>query len=785
MKNLLPLLFLSLLACKNDINLNFQDTSQTFGVIQPVLIEGDESTLNLIDFFADPSKIEKVELEDGECTFDKDRGIVKISNPGDLPFFSEITCWIDDTPYAIPVKGSSKKQIDFKFDAGDQTYEKVEITGDINNWVPENTPLRIENDVWVKRLNLNPGRYAYQIVVDGKWMLDPNNPIKQSNNMGGYNSVLIVPKADASKLPKFTTLSYDKNQVNFKATNNPEKVVAYWQNHRLPVKIEKESFSISIPRGADNIDKSYLRIYGFNTVGLGNDLRIPISNGKIIREADQLTRHYKEAQTMYFTLIDRFNNGTKENDNPIDDQRLTWKQNYNGGDLQGITQKIKDGYFTSLGINSLWLSPLTLNPKEAYQEWPQPRRWYSGYHGYWPIRSSVVDPRLGSDQALKDLVDAAHEKGINVLLDYVCNHVHQLNPIYTADKNRATALKLEDGSMNIRIWDEQRLTTWFDDFLPTLDLEQDAVVDLQSDSAIFWIQQYGLDGFRHDATKHIPQKFWKTLTRKLREEIIQKENRDLYQIGETFGSRELIASYIGNGMLDSQFDFNLYFDAREVFGKSDVPFSKLTNSLEETFTYFGHNHSMGNITGNHDIARFVSLASGDLKWSEDDKAAGWARDIQVTNPVGYKRLSQLTAFIMTIPGVPVLFYGDEIGMPGAGDPDNRRLMRFDNLKPDEQAVFNKAQKLAQVRRDEIALIYGSFEIIHQKNEELAYIRRYFDDAVVVCFNKSDKPTRMFLDVADEFRGQEIETQFGQKSRFASEEMIVELEPYGFEIISFK
>ena len=163
-----------------------------------------------------------------------------------------------------------------------------------------------------------------------------------------------------------------------------------------------------------------------------------------------------------------------------------------------------------------------------------------------------------------------------------------------------------------------------------------------------------------------------------------EQRKTIYQIGETFGSRELIESYINSGEMDAQFDFNLYFDARAVFAIDKESFTKLKNSMQESFNYFGYHNLMGNITGNQDIPRFISLASGSLAFNEDDKEAGWKRDMEVKDPVGYKKLSSLTAFIMTIPGVPVIYYGDEIGMPGAGDPDNRRPMKFSNLNQYEQ-----------------------------------------------------------------------------------------------------
>ena len=111
-------------------------------------------------------------------------------------------------------------------------------------------------------------------------------------------------------------------------------------------------------------------------------------------------------------------------------------------------------------------------------------------------------------------MDAVHENEQNILIDYVANHVHQEHPIYIAHPDWVTNLYLEDSTLNTQLWDEQRLTTWFDTFMPTLDLEKPEVYKVMTDSAAWWIEHTDIDGFRHDATKHIPEVFWRTLTRR-------------------------------------------------------------------------------------------------------------------------------------------------------------------------------------------------------------------------------------------------------------------------------
>src|SRR5204862_2727813 len=115
------------------------------------------------------------------------------------------------------------------------------------------------------------------------------------------------------------------------------------------------------------------------------------------------------------------------NDKPVDDKNIAAPANYHGGDLRGIQQKIEDGYFRSLGINTVWVAPLNRNPDKAYQESLEPHRWYTGYQGYWPVSSTELDPHIGTAKDLNALVDSAHAHGMKVSADLVLHHVPENN----------------------------------------------------------------------------------------------------------------------------------------------------------------------------------------------------------------------------------------------------------------------------------------------------------------------------------------------------------------------
>lgn len=753
------------------------------GLASPVYLSSDTTLLLLEDYFMDAPRVDTFYLPEGiSGSWTADRSALQLINRQRPPLLSTMRIEAGGQTFDLLLKGPRKQEVTFSLP--DKGYTSVQMKGEMNAWNPQTAVFEKKGELWTYTFYINPGRYQYLYVVDEQEMQDPANETLVSNGIGGYNNLLVVGRNEEIPAPSLYTLDTENDQIRLGSEGELTSLFAFWQNHLLEARQgESGAIGLSIPKEAVGTERSYVRVYGYGPGGLSNDLLIPLSGNAVVREAEQLTRFDKEAQIMYFPLMDRFNNGNPKNDDPVEDDRLIPKTNYQGGDLAGITQKIADGYLESLHVSALWLSPITQNPEGAYQEWPQPRRWYSGYHGYWPIRSSKIDYRFGTEQEMRELVSTAHDKEVNVYLDYVCNHVHKEHPLYRNHPDWATDLYLEDSVMNIRIWEEQRLTTWFDHFLPTLDLSNPEVVDVQTDSTLYWILEYGLDGYRHDATKHIPADFWRTLTRKLKEEVVMGQNRPIYQIGETYGSRELIQSYIGSGLLDAQFDFNLYFEVRDVFVKDESSFEVAVNSLQESFNYYGHHSTMGYITGNHDQPRFISLAGGDLAFDESAVEAGFAREIGVGDPIGYDRLQMLAGFLFSIPGIPVIYYGDEIGMPGAGDPDNRRMMRFDSLSEREAETLAIFRKLTALRSGRLSMTYGDTEILTYDEKSLALARTWFDELSVAVFNKSRELKTITFELPERYAQTELSTYFDGKISREGARVSVELPPWSFDILT--
>jgi cyclomaltodextrinase / maltogenic alpha-amylase / neopullulanase len=768
----------------------FPEGEHIFGLASIIELDETETTVFLTDFFRSDavSKIDSIEVHPSlRARLSDDKKYLQLRPRHlNLPPISEIVVWLDGVSYSLIARRPVKVAHAFRFDPGNTRYRNVSLRGEMTEWNPE--PMTLVDGIWQLTLRLNPGRYPYLFVANGRDIVDPDNPLVVSNNSGGFHSMLEIGNFDITKHPRIAATGFRKNIIEFLLSPDVEDVIVLWQNFRIPAdRIQREGnlLKVSVPGDAMQDERSFMRIYITGNNIQGNDLLIPLQNGVPVIAPGMLTREDREATIMYFLMVDRFHNGNTERDDPVHDPQVDPRANFYGGDLDGVLEKLREGYFEELGVNAVWFSPITQNPLEAYVEFPQPRRKYTGYHGYWPITLTTIDHRFGDDQVLENLVSAAHQKNISVLMDFVSNHVHEKNPLIVENPDWATPLVLPDGRRNIRIWDEHRLTTWFDDFLPSLDLSKPEVMQTMVDSAFYWIDRFNLDGFRHDATKHVPLEFWRAITQKLKEEKMIPQDRRLFQIGETFGSRELIGSYIGSGLLDGKFDFNLYWDARAVFALDEEPFSRLDHSLHRSLDYYGFQNLMGNITGNHDMPRFISYAGGDLSFDEDDTQAGWQREVGVGDRSGYKKLSALTAFIMTIPGIPVIYYGDEIGLPGANDPDSRRPMVFDDLTTDQAQVREVLKKLTRLRTNNLSLIYGDFNRLQVTDHTYVYARSYFNNRTLMVFNKSNESRTITFDLPTWYQGLDYAVQFGATVRNTGNRMEVRLPPYSFEILTHR
>ena len=444
---------------------------------------------------------------------------------------------------------------------------------------------------------------------------------------------------------------------------------------------------------------------------------------------------------LYFVFVDRFRNGDPSNDNPV--PGVETAANYQGGDYRGVIDAIEEGYFASLGVNALWLSVPMDNPNTPGAG--HDGHLYSGYHGYWPSDLNKVEEHFGSMADLQELVDTAHQAGIKVLLDYAMNHVHVDNPLVAQHPDWFWPLAYNNSSCVCGDgcdWNDsyEQKRCWFTDYLPDWNYQNEQARAFSVDNAVQWIQNTGIDGFRLDAVKHIELQWLLDLRQRVRNEVEPQTGEHFYMVGETFesGDRDVLKFYVGADRLDGQFDFVMRGLLVELLLRRSGTMYDLDGFLATNDNYYPG--IMSTFIGNHDLARVIHSAL-DQPWGAWENGQPWSAPPPLPDYAApFERLAVAYTFLMTTRGVPLLYYGDELGMAGAGDPDNRRFMQWDGLSEHQIALRNRLQKLGAIRRDHPALWRGKRTTVSVSSDAFAYRQVSGDDVVFVALNRGDVVT---------------------------------------------
>mgnify|MGYP002815974175 FL=1 len=721
-------IFIIIYSCSHE-NMSKKTVPQAvMGLCSPIQLSVEGlNKIDLSDFFLEKYDIDSVyfELE----KLDLDSVYIEL-NPKKLnTFLSTLTVYIDNITYDLLVKASDVQETTILFQT---SAEDVKIKGEFTNWVA--VPMKKVGDTYKFTKHLNPAVYQFCFVVDGKEQLD-NRYDYVPNGLGGENCKITVP----SKRIDNPSLNFEFNEVGdvvLKPSEGDVNLLVFYENQLIQQFDSTEKGVIpQIPHYSNQMDLSYLRAWAHSKTGYSSEVLIPFVNGKAVQNPSILPRQAKHRMALYNVFVDRFYDGDTTNQPRPLDSVLPQAQ-YLGGDLKGLSHQLNKGYFDSLAINTIWISPLVDQAKGAWGLWKTPRSKFSAYHGYWPTSFTQINPAFGTKNDFKTCISTAHQKNMNVLLDVVANHIHIDHLLYQSNPEYFTSLYLPDGTMNTEKWDEHRLTTWFDVHMPSFNHEIESVRELLSDSLMNLVHEYQFDGFRHDATKHVPSSFWKLLTKKIKNQYQYESNREFFQIGETYGSHKLVGSYVNSGQLDAQFDFNVYDAIMKVLC-DDASFNVFTDVIDKSIATYGDHHLMGNITGNQDKGRSISYFGGALKRDEDAKLAGWTRKIgHGDEEMAFKKMTMMHVLNSTIPGIPVIFYGDEIGMPGGNDPDCRRMMKFQNLTQKEQELKDEVSHLLKFRNSSMALLYGTMSWHEITEHRLVYSREYGNEVVTVYLNKS-------------------------------------------------
>ena len=407
---------------------------------------------------------------------------------------------------------------------------------------------------------------------------------------------------------------------------------------------------------------------------------------------------------------------------------------FKGGDLRGIVEHL--GYLHDLGVNALYLNPIFSSASN---------------HRYHTYDYFAVDPLLGGNAALRDLLDAAHAHGMKVVLDGVFNHASRgfwqfhhvlengagspyadwfhFNPAFLNGKNTWGAYpnpeqqsRMATGASSYDVLGYQ--AWWNLPALPKFNTGSPAVREFILRVAKTWVE-FGIDGWRLDVPNEInDDSFWQEFRR-----FVKKANPEAYIVGEiwTEAGRWLQGDQfdasmnymLGGALLGLMAGEKIHPDAYHAgdLGKFLRPLS--IQQFAERIDYLlglyppAVNQVQLNLLDSHDMPRFLTLVNGD----KNALVLSWF-------------------FLMTYPGAPCIYYGDEIGLEGGPDPDCRKSFPWQNPQGWDSALFSSLQELISLRKSQPALRRGSYKNLYAAQDVLAFSRSLGAETLIVLLNRS-------------------------------------------------
>ena len=629
----------------------------------------------------------------------------------------------------------------------------VAVAGEWSDWEPEALDGPDGDGAWtitLADLGNSPGEYAYKFILDGTWEGDPPASAYSKWAGGSENRNLRVGdcmtpllqgvEAEASAAGALSATIQFASAAD-EAPIDPDSVTVTVGGEVITgddLDIDAASGEIRIGVTGLSLGKQTIKVWAADTDGRraeNEPLFIPIW-------VEEQPFTWEDA-LLYFVFTDRFRNGDWGSDLYDEVGGTSTCADYNGGDFLGVIHALQDDYFDDLGVNALWLSPVYDNPEGIYLG-TDATHYYTGYHGYWPIEPDQIEGRFAdadepdAGTRLAELIDEAHSRGLRVMFDLVLNHVHE-DHVYVSEHPEWFTEGCVCGTDGCG-WDDKPVECWFTDYLPDLDYKNHDIVEQVVQDILDLIVKYDVDAIRIDAAKHMDHVVMRTISMRLRDEIERQGGADFYVVGETYTGSDgydTIMDYVNDYELDGQFDFPLYYAIRDAFA-SDGSFYSLESSAEASAAAYG-DAIMSPFLGNHDVERFATAAdgvSGDCwsGWTEDPMADGGS---SVDEWDLINQQSMALAFTLTQPGVPLLYYGDEVGMHGGGDPDNRRIMNFaPYLSANQSELLGRVQAIGQARAGSAALRRGERVALWVDDDLLVYaLDNGGGDVAIVAMNK--------------------------------------------------
>ena len=580
----------------------------------------------------------------------------------------------------------------------------VSIVGDFNNWEAGEHPLvEVRPGVWEADLPLPAGHHVYRVAETYEWShdsfetttCDPNSALIHCED--GYkepwdtqwemecgpgtesvcNSFIMVEDCSVPVI-SLSNIAVDRTAgtANLTVSGTPglgaDSLASATITHNgNPVSASWSGTELTVSLSSLAVGRHTVRVTATDSAGGTSEvLHVPFWT-------DEAGDDAFSAGSIYFAFVDRLANGDASNDNP--EGATAPLGEYQGGDYQGLIDILP--YLDDLGVRTLWLS----NPQDnAEGGWAGDcDSTYTGYNAYWPDQAREVEEHFGDADLLHQLVDEAHARNMRVIVDWVANHVHEDHPYFTDHPDWFFEMAVcKDSVGGQQNWDRIPESCAFAPYLPDINYGHPDALHTMVDDAIWWAKEYDLDGFRVDAVKHMPHSVPWNLEARIRTELEHRHaggDTNFWTVGETFDGTERIQAYItreGRPQLDGQFDFPLYYAVNSAFGNYSISFRDLESATVGTLASWGPDALMSSFLGNHDVNRYTSFTAEGWQSGCEGDGVTHRNAWYVDNYDIHAGMRLAWTFLYTQPMVPLVYYGDEIGMPGYHDPDNRQPLEW-------------------------------------------------------------------------------------------------------------
>lgn len=429
---------------------------------------------------------------------------------------------------------------------------------------------------------------------------------------------------------------------------------------------------------------------------------------------------------IYFAVTDRFFDGDASNNDAygVGDYDTSAKKggsSYHGGDFAGLTEKLD--YLEDLGVNTIWITPIVKNITDDQHDAKTDTATY-GYHGYWASDFTELNKHLGTKEEFAALLDAAHSRGMKLMVDVVLNHAG-----YGTENYFNNILKDKDGNAIKMLRDSSNTVSGDDKLAPLSDLPDFVTEDSEVRNQLIewqteWMDEFDIDYYRVDTVKHVDSTTWSALKNSL-----TKVNPDFKMIGEYSGAGYAnTAGELGTGSMDALLDFDFNDFAKDFVGGK---ISTVENSLLKRNGVLNNTATMGNFLNSHDEDTLQYKLVNESKFSEEE---------------AYNLMKVAATLQITAKGQPVIYYGDELGQAGANDwpnQTNRRDFDWKELeaqKADNNSIYKHYKTMLSIRNAYTDVFArGSRNVVASSDEEGYDIiaRSYGDTTLYVGMNIND------------------------------------------------